>query len=93
MPPDRYSSQAFRIDMLDLRVLDTPDGLDTALRAIGAVCHWDDFEITKMVAVLDSRPHILEYIISSMLGVFALRPCLFPAPTLISPSSARGGGL
>ena len=68
MPPDRHSSQdAFDIDMLDPRALEAPDGLNTALCAIEAVCHRSDPEIAEMVAALDSRPYILEYIISGTL--------------------------
>ena len=68
MSQDRDSSQdVFYIDMLDPRALDIPDELDAALRAIGATCHRDDPEIAEMVVALDSRPHILEYIISSTL--------------------------
>jgi len=93
MPPDRRSSQdAFYIDMLDPRVLDTPDELNVALRAIGATCHRSDPEIAEMVVALDSRPHILEYIISSALRAPALGHCLLPE-LIIPPSSARGGGL
>jgi len=93
MPQDRRSSQdAFWIDMLDPRVLVIPDGLDAALRTIGATCHRSDPEIAEMVAALDSRPHILEYIISSTLRVPAPGHCLLPE-LIVSLSSARGGGL
>ena len=93
MPPDRRSPQdAFYIDMLDPRVLGTPDELNTALRAIEAVCHRGDLEIAEMIAALDSRPHLLEYIISSTLHVSALGPCLLPALIILS-SSARGRSL
>ena len=68
MPPNRYSPQdAFNIDMLNPQALDTPDGLATAVRAIGAVCHRGDPKITEMIEVLNNRPFILEYIISGML--------------------------
>lgn len=68
MPPDRYSSQdAFDVNTLDPQALDTPDGLVTALRAIEAVCHRGDPEIVEIVTALNSRPHILEYIISGTL--------------------------
>ncbi|KAF9642213.1 P-loop containing nucleoside triphosphate hydrolase protein, partial [Thelephora ganbajun] len=63
--PDRCSTQdALDTNMLDSQVLDTPDGLGTALRAIEAVCHRGDTEIAEMVAALDTRPYILEYVIS-----------------------------
>jgi len=94
MPPDRHSSRdAFYIDMLDPGVLDTPDGLNTTLRAIEAVCYrGSDFKIVEMVAALDSRPYLLEYIVSSMLRVSAPTPRLLLA-LIILPSSAWGRGL
>ena len=65
MPPNRYSSQgAFDMDMLDPQALSTPDGLTAALRAIEAVCHRGHPEIAGMIEALNSRPFILEYIIS-----------------------------
>jgi len=68
MPPDRHSSQdAFDIDLLDSQALDAPDGLAIALHTIEAVCHRGDPEIAEMVATLNSRPYILEYIISGTL--------------------------
>lgn len=92
MPPDRYPSQdAFDISMLDPRALDTPDELATALRTIEAVCHRGDPEIAEMIAVLNSHPYVLEYIISGTLRVLT-GPCAFPALIVIS-SSAGGGGI
>jgi hypothetical protein len=68
MPPDRYSSQdAFNVDMLDPRVLNAPDGLVAVVRAFGAVCHRDHADIAEMVAALNGRSYILEYIISGTL--------------------------
>ena len=69
MPPDRSSSQdMFNISVLDAQALDTPDGLDSALRTIEAVCHQGgDPEIARMVAELEIHSFILEYIISGML--------------------------
>ena len=70
MLPGSHSSQhAFDINILDAQALDTPDGLATALRAIEAVCHRGDPEIVGMVEALNSRPFILEYIISGTLRV------------------------
>jgi len=67
MPQDRYSSQdAFNINLLDSQALDTPDGLRTALRAIEEACYRGDPEIATMVVALNSRSHILEYIITGM---------------------------
>jgi hypothetical protein len=92
MPPDIHSSQdAFSIDLLDLQALDTPDGLQTALRAIEAVCYRGDPETATMMAALNNRSHVLEYIISGT-------PCMpigsheLPAP-MIFPSSSGGGGI
>ena len=92
MPPDRnWHQDVFDINLLDSQALDTPDGLTTALRAIEAVCRRGDPEIAEMVAILNSRPHLLEYIISGTLHVNVGRRVL---PALItSPSSARGRGL
>ena len=68
MQPDRCSSQeAFDINLLDPRALDTPDGLHTALRAVEAVCHRGEPEIAGMVEALSNRSYILEYIISGAL--------------------------
>jgi hypothetical protein len=92
MAPDRHLSQgAFDINILNTPALDAPGGVQTALRAIEAVCHRGGLDIAGMVAVLDSRPYILEYIISGMLRAF-VSPRALPALT-ISLSSAGGGGL
>ena len=65
MPPDRHSPQdAFNIDLLDSQALDTPDGFQTALRAVEAVCHQGHLDPTTMIVALESRSHILEYIVS-----------------------------
>ena len=70
MPPDPHSSRdPFDMDILDPQVLDTPDGLTTALGAIEAVCNRGDPEIAEMIATLNSRPYILEYIISGTLRI------------------------
>ena len=92
MPPDRYSFQdAFDISILDPRVLDTSDGLATALHAIETVCHRGDPEIAEMIAAFNSRPYVLEYIISGTLGV-PTGPCALLALTAVS-SSAGGEGV
>lgn len=92
MPPGRYSSQdAFDIHTLDPQALDAPDGLCTALSSIEAVCHRGDPDIAAMVAALDSRSHILEYMISGTLRV-TVGPCVLPA-LIVSLSSAGGGGI
>ena len=70
MPQNRYLSQgAFDVDILNPQVLDTPDGFAAALRAIEAICHQGDHEIAGMVEALNSRPFILEYIISGTLSM------------------------
>ena len=92
MPPGRSSFHAFDINILDQRALDTPDGLDIALRAIEAVCHQGDPGIAGMVAALSSHSHTLEYILSGMLYLAAIGPCASPALT-VPPSSAGGGGI
>ena len=89
MPPDRYSFQdAFDISILDPRVLDTSDGLATALHAIETVCHRGDPEIAEMIAALNSRPYILEYIISGTLRI-PIGP--YASPALIILHSSVGG--
>jgi hypothetical protein len=92
MPPDRYSSQnAFDINTLDPHALDAPDGLAAAVRAIEAVCHRGHSEIAEVVAALNSRPYILEYIISGTFPVLT-RPYALPM-LIISLCSAGGGGI
>lgn len=92
MPPDRYSSQStFDMEMLDPQAFFAPDGLKIALRAIEAICHRGDPEIAGMVEALNSRSHILEYIISGM-SCLPIGPCEPPA-LIIFPTSAQGGGV
>jgi len=92
MPQNRYSSRdVFDVDLLDPRALDTPDGLRTAIRAIEAVCNRGGSEIAEMVATLNSRTYVLEYIISGTLRNPQV-PCVSPA-LIASPSSARGEGV
>lgn len=65
MPPNRHSPQdTFDINMFDSRILYTSDGLDSALRSIEEACHQGEPLIGGTVAALDSRPHLLEYMIS-----------------------------
>ena len=66
MPPDSHSSQdaAFDINIINPQALDTPGGLQNALRTIEAICHRGDPEISRMVEALGGRSYILEYIIS-----------------------------
>jgi len=92
MPPGRYSSQgAFDVEILNPQALNTPGGLQTALRAIEAICYRGDPKIADVVEALNSHSHLLEYIISGTLCVpigprtlSALIPLLF---------SVRGGGI
>ena len=91
MPQDRHPSQdAFDINLLDSQVLDTPDALQTVLRAVEAVCHRGDPETTTMVATLNSRSHILEYIISGTSRVL-IGSCEPPAPIILPTSTGRRG--
>ena len=91
MPPDRYSSRdAFNINLLDPRALDAPDGFAPALHAIEAVCRQGDPEIAGIIEELDSRPYILEYIISGTLCPCSLL-CIASIDHL--PPSAGGRGL
>jgi hypothetical protein len=92
MPPDNRSPQdAFNINILDPQALDTPGGLQNALRTIEAVCYQGDPEITRMVEALSDRSYILEYIIS---GALRMPIGLCTLPTLIiSPSSVGGRGI
>ena len=92
MPPDRRSSQdAFDVTILDPQALDAPDGFTAALHAIEAVCYRGDPDIAEMVAALNSRAYILEYIISGALRT-TVDPCALPA-LIILLSSTRGGGI
>ena len=92
MPPYRYSSQdMFDIEILNPRALQASDGLQTALRAIEAVCYLGDPEIAGMVETLNSRSYLLEYIISGTLRM-PVGPCASPA-LIVSFSSFWGGGI
>lgn len=90
LPGSHSSKNAFDINILDAQALDTQDGLATALRTIEAVCHRGESEIAEMVSELDSRPYILEYIISGALR-FPVGPCAL-LTLIVLPSSAREGG-
>ena len=80
MPPDRSPSHyTFDLNMLDPRVLNTPDGHNAALRAIERVCYRGEFEIEATVSALMSRSHILEYIFSGTLRAL-ICTCASPTP-------------
>jgi len=84
MPPDlRSSKQAFDISLLDVGALDSPDGLNTALRSVATACFQADPAIAGMVAALNSRSHVLEYIFSGTLRVSAARS-EFPGSIVLS---------
>jgi len=92
MPPERYASQdTFDIGVLNPQALHTPDGLQTALSAIEAICYRGDSEIARMVETLNSRSYLLEYIISGTSprsGGHRASPGL-----IVFPSSSGGGGI
>jgi len=58
--------------LLKPEVLVVPDGLKTALGSIERVCYHDDSSIMDMILELSSRPHVLEYILSSTLRMLAV---------------------
>ena len=93
MPPDSHSSQdaAFDINIIGPQALDTPGGLQNALRTIETICYRGDPEISRMVEALNGRSYILEYIISGTLRM-PVGPCTFPA-LIVSPSSIGGRGV
>jgi len=92
MPSNRRLSQgAFDATMLDPHALDTPEGLSVALRAIEAICHRGSPDIARMLATLNSRSYLLEYIISGALRV-TIGPRTLPMLTVLL-SSAGGGGV
>jgi len=92
MPPERYASQdTFDIGVLNPQALHTPDGLQTALRAIEAVCYRSDLEIARMVETLNSRSYLLEYVISGTSRMSA-GPCASPG-LIFFPSSFGGGSI
>ena len=67
MPPDDYSSKdknTFLSSMLDSQALNSTEGVDRTLRTIETICHHCDPEVARVVAVLNSRPYLLEYIFS-----------------------------
>jgi len=79
MPQNRYSYQdAPDTNVLNPQVLDAPDGLATALRAIEAACHRGDSEIAGTVEVLNSRSYLLEYLISGTLRVLNIGSSTLP---------------
>lgn len=73
MPSNRSSSQqTFNTGLLEPEVLAARGGLQAALRSIETVCYHDDASITEMIVELSSRPHILEYILSSTFHTFVI---------------------
>jgi len=85
MPPKRTSSQrTFNTSLLEPEVLVTPGGLQTALGSIKTVCYHDDSLIMEMVVELNNRPHVLEYILSSMSRFPILTVGLIEQTTLVA---------
>ena len=85
MPQDRSSSEeTFDISLLDAEALNSPGGLESALRSIETVCFQADIAITGMVMGLSSRSHILEYVFSGMLSLHAAA-YEFPGPIFFIP--------
>ena len=78
MPPSDCSSEdkdAFLISALDPQALNNPEGVDCAFRTIETMCHQGDPEVARVVAVLISRPYLLEYIFSGTSSPL-IRPCV-----------------
>lgn len=72
MSPDhRSSKQTFDLSLFGAEALDSPSGLETALRSVEGVCFQDDPAIVGMIVTLNSRSHVLEYIFSGTLRVSA----------------------
>jgi len=67
MGPGHSSHQSVEASLLKPEVLVVPDGLKTALGSIERVFYHDDSSIVDMILGLSSRPHVLEYILSSTL--------------------------
>ena len=73
MPRNRASSpQSFDTNLLEPDVLVIRDGLQTALRSIERVFYHDDSSIMHLVTELCCRPHVFEYIMSSMLSILQI---------------------
>ncbi|KAF9650756.1 hypothetical protein BDM02DRAFT_3267781 [Thelephora ganbajun] len=87
MPPNRTSTQQnFNTDLPEREALVAPGGLPTALDWVERVCYHGDSSIMEMIVKLNSRPHILEYILSTLDGQAYERLskwiiARFPAPT------------
>src|ERR1700753_2103638 len=77
MPPDRNSFRdTFDITVLDSQALGPSDGLNAVLRAVKSACNRGE-EMTGMVAALNSRSYLFEYVLSGMLhGSTRLCPAL-----------------
>lgn len=70
MSPDLHSpNQAFDISLLDVETLNSPGGLENALRSIENMCLQAEPAMAGMVLTLSSRSHVLEYIFSGTLRV------------------------
>ena len=81
MPSSRASSQQiFNTGLLEPDVLTTSPGLQAALRSIESVLYHDDSSIMEMVVELSSRPHVLEYILSSVFCALVIAVGLIDGP-------------
>lgn len=73
MPPNRaVPQQTFNTNLLEPDALATQGGFQTALDSVERICYHSDSSITEMIVGLNSRPHILEYIFSSMSRIPAI---------------------
>lgn len=73
MLPDDYPPEdkdAFFISLFEPQALNSPGGADRALRTIETICHQGESKVAQIVAVLDSRPYLLEYVVSGTLNIF-----------------------
>ncbi|KAF9642477.1 hypothetical protein BDM02DRAFT_3193153 [Thelephora ganbajun] len=96
MPPNRTSTQqSLNTDLLEWEALVAPGGLPTALDWVERVCYHDDSSIMEMIVKLNSRPHILEYILSTLDGQAYERlskwiVARFPTPTTTNVMETLG---
>jgi len=66
MPPKRTSShRTFNTSLLEPKALVSLGGLQAALGSVKTACYNDDSSIMEVIVELNSRPHVLEYILSS----------------------------
>lgn len=86
MPPDHRSSRdAFDASILESQALESPEGITHALRAIDTACQRGGPEVELVIAALNSRPYLLEYMISGTL----IEPPASQTLIVLLSSSAR----